>query len=211
VYALAPGRQALFFGQQMLASGRLGYDLRIWDLAEERFLKFDLPQDYRSASDFVFSADGRYAAFLIHTNTGEIVVLLDLANKEFLLWQKVNAPTHIIFNSNDQLIYTQKDVYTSFSSINFMRWDQAEPHKSFLIQGVTLEANLLVTSPDASLLAVSFLGDGTILLFNLQDGSILYSWLAHQDSIEGLAFSSDGKLLASSSKDGLVKIWGIVP
>ena len=211
VYALAPGRQALFFGQQMLASGRLGYDLRIWDLAEERFLKFDLPQDYRSVSDFVFSADGRYAAFLIHTNTGEIVVLLDLANKEFLLWQKVSTPTHIAFIGNDQLIYTQKDVYTGFSSINFMRWDQAGPQKSFLIQGVTLEANLLVTSPDASLLAVSFLGDGTILLFNLQDGSILYSWLAHQDNIEGLAFSGDGKLLASSSKDGLVKIWGIVP
>jgi WD40 repeat protein len=33
----------------------------------------------------------------------------------------------------------------------------------------------------------------------------------HKDSVSGLALSADGKILASASWDGTVKLWDILP
>lgn len=50
-----------------------------------------------------------------------------------------------------------------------------------------------------------------ITLADIQTGNALITLPAHLDEIASIAFSPDGKYLATSSYDGTVKIWGIQP
>ncbi|MGB8166896.1 MAG: DUF1553 domain-containing protein [Chthoniobacteraceae bacterium] len=50
---------------------------------------------------------------------------------------------------------------------------------------------------------------GTLRLVDASSGAITSSWLAHADTIFGLAVSNDGKLLATAGGDKLVKLWDL--
>ena len=62
--------------------------------------------------------------------------------------------------------------------------------------------------PAGDMLALAF-SDGQIGVYN-PEGKLLHTWQAHQGEM-ALAFSLDGRLLATSSRDGLIEIWGIFP
>ncbi|MBC8871846.1 MAG: protein kinase [Planctomycetes bacterium] len=62
-----------------------------------------------------------------------------------------------------------------------------------------------VLSPDGRWLAASSLND--IAIWDLKDASPLPRLRGHTSTIRALAFSPDGRLLASSGKDRRVKIW----
>lgn len=62
--------------------------------------------------------------------------------------------------------------------------------------------------PAGDMLALAF-SEGWIEVYNLE-GKLLHTWQAHQGEL-ALAFSQDGNLLATSSRDGLIKIWNISP
>jgi WD40 repeat protein len=68
----------------------------------------------------------------------------------------------------------------------------------------------LALSPDYSLAAVG-LKDGSIQLVDLQGMQVVATLSGHRGSVDHLAFSADGKLLASASADGTVQVWGISP
>jgi WD40 repeat protein len=53
--------------------------------------------------------------------------------------------------------------------------------------------------------------DGTLRLFDPRDGSIIYEWKAHSTEITALDFTQDMKHLATASRDGTIRIWGIWP
>lgn len=62
----------------------------------------------------------------------------------------------------------------------------------------------MALSPDGRLLAVASSTEGTIIIWDTQ------TWLAKwktQESTHSLAFSSDGRMLASSSAGGNIKLW----
>ncbi len=63
--------------------------------------------------------------------------------------------------------------------------------------------------PDGSKVAVGLHG-GSLCLYNLPDAQLLWEKPeAHSNQISRLAFSPDGKLLASASHDDLVKLWQV--
>jgi WD40 repeat protein len=64
-------------------------------------------------------------------------------------------------------------------------------------------------SPTGKELAIGY-GDASIVLWNQDNGSIINTGSMHQGSIYAVAFSADGKWMASganSSEDDVVKIW----
>ncbi|MFE1746483.1 protein kinase [Coleofasciculus sp. H7-2] len=66
----------------------------------------------------------------------------------------------------------------------------------------------LAISADGQFLASRSSNDNTIKLWNLGDGKLLYTLAdAKGNPDNGLAFSSDGKILASATRDNTVKLW----
>ncbi len=63
-------------------------------------------------------------------------------------------------------------------------------------------------SPDNAFLAVGW-SDGVIRLYWAQDGRLMHSWAAHPASISRMAFTRDGRLLASLGTEGTLRLWGV--
>lgn len=99
-------------------------------------------------------------------------------------------------------------------------WDPQlrQVHICYLRTGKTLQAlvlnhaakaNCLLWSADNRLLVVAYL-DGSIRLWDVESERVRREFHGHQDQISSLAFSPDGKILASASADTTLLIWKIV-
>lgn len=67
-------------------------------------------------------------------------------------------------------------------------------------------ATAVCFSPDSNTLAVG-LGNGTIELYSPQTMRLAARWIAHEGEVVGLAYRSDGGIIASCGADGRVRLW----
>lgn len=65
----------------------------------------------------------------------------------------------------------------------------------------------ITISPDGGLLALG--GDWFVPIINISDGTESQTLMGHGDRTTSVMFSPDGKLLASGSYDGTVRIWDV--
>lgn len=61
-------------------------------------------------------------------------------------------------------------------------------------------------SPDSQLLAIAC-PDSSIQVWDIRQDRLVRTWCGHAETIRSLAFTSDGKWLASSSNDRTVRLW----
>ena len=84
--------------------------------------------------------------------------------------------------------------------------DTLMPHLQ--LAGHDAEVTSVDFSSDGELLASGSV-DGTVIIWNLADGSIVHRLNGHTDTVNDVAFSPDGSLLLSGSNDMTARLWNV--
>ena len=222
----------------MLATGAIGNQLVVWDIASGEKLPLSLglvPARFNDPfkKSLVFSPDGSALAILSDKvilrdmATGKQVKVFDSGLDPFLGFSgfsfrgtgaigefsangTILASTWLVATSTDRLRQNPKGV--------IILWDVLSGEKITMLDGHSTPTmgeysnsnpiTALTFSPDGSLLA-SGAEDKTIIVWDTKNGSLLKVLEGHTGAINSLSFSSDGKLLFSNALDGTVIIWNL--
>lgn len=119
---------------------------------------------------------------------------------------------HLVY-LKDEHAYQQPDAIFSVwlmdlqSQQTQMVFKFSKPEASTMSAGIIL-ATAAAISPDGTLLVLGF-NQGSMAIFDLSTGEEIAAWRGHGDFVISITFSPSGNLLATSSADGLVKLWGV--
>jgi WD40 repeat protein len=199
----------------MLAAGGNDREVHIWDLSEGSPVARQLPGTWRHkgiVTSLTWSADGRNIASAC--SSGHVTIGRP-GSTEDLIITKVSANATGV----EDVSFSPDGTRVAFAAgrtIALIKTPSGRQARTFPIGKNT--ANSVAYSPSGQLLAAG-LGDGTVRVWRLTDGEQVYALHSHAPvayvgseplgRVRGMAFSSNGLLLASGGWDGVVKIWRV--
>ena len=76
--------------------------------------------------------------------------------------------------------------------------------------GVSSSADAVVWSPNGKRIASSGSDDGTVQVWDAEDGSHIFTYKGHSNRVDAVAWSPNGKRIASGSYDNTMQVWDAV-
>jgi hypothetical protein len=188
-----------------LAAGGCDRLVRVWDLSGGH-ANAKLDQTIENHADWVFglalAADGKH---LLTASRDKTAKVWDLTTKESVLTfpDHQNAVYGVAVKPDSKIGY-------SVGEDNLLRtWNAAGDGKQIRASGGHGKAVFKVLHHPKQPLLVTCSADGTVRIWNADNGANVRTLTGHTDWVYALAISPDGNLVASGSWNGEVKIWKV--
>jgi WD40 repeat protein len=211
-WAPSPGQAAFalsFSPDGSFLAAVVGKNIEIWEASTGRLVKsLPLPGDHTTNFAVSFSPNGRWLA----AGADHKIALWDASSwreKTVLGGQILGQISPLATAAGGNTLALGSDDHT------VRLWDLTTGQQLHVLTGHTGMVTSVATSPDGQWIA-SGAGqsysdetavDETVKIWNSHDGKIKQELIGHKDRINSIAFSHDGKLLASGSSDKTIKLW----
>jgi RNA polymerase sigma factor (sigma-70 family) len=196
---------------RILASASWDKTVRLWDVAGKGQLRI-LEGHSGEVYSVAFSPDGRS---LVTGSQDHTAGIWDIATgrAQRVLRGHADVVETVAFSPDAKLVATGSWDQT------VRLWDAASGKQIRQLSGHTAQVLAVVFSPDGRLLASASGGwgnaavpnntpaPGEVIVWDIATGRVVATLKGHRDRIFGLAFSPDGRLLATASWDGTIKLW----
>jgi WD40 repeat protein len=180
--------------------------LCVWSLIDNTSYHMTATDSPWGVSSVAISGDGQYAATVSHDDA---VRLWQLSDGTMLQEGYTRFGDVVAFSPVEALLVT-RDYRDNLLALWHVP-DNDDPATRQILNDQSNESTIpesITFSPDGSLLAIGS-NDGRVLVWRIEDGSLLYTLDEHRGYVRGVAFSPDGQLLATASFDQTIKLWRV--